>query len=188
MTHILRTLENAKILAKMLNINDSYTDNLLSACVLHDIGYARSIGSHAMLGAIECKAILKRYNYTAENIEIISSAISSHNSFDISNYDFDISIIVMLADKLDVSELRYNKYFETQNNSFNGLMLIEYTSFRSINNGIEICLNCKPTTTDNELIKCPLINKLDAYLDIASRYLKKDLKLNIKIRKALTKI
>lgn len=186
--HIMRTVENAKILADIFQIKNADLQNLLSACTLHDIGYVHSRKSHAMFGAIKCRSILRQHNYSAENIEIISSIIASHNSFNANCYDFDISIIAMLADKLDLCEYRYNEQFIGAENTFKSLLSIEYISFKKNDKSVDFYINCKPFASIKLLKNCPLIYKLGDYLDLASDYLQTQINLNFNIRKALTKI
>lgn len=182
-THIYRTCENAKTLADMLEINDRRKELLLSSCALHDIGYAHSRYKHAIFGALKCKNILKRYNFHPEDIEMISSAISSHNSLNLADYIFDISILTMLADKLDISHFRVNTGFIHDNSP---LLNIEYVSFERAQNSISVLLNCKPETIIKEVEVHNLVAKLDDYLELASMFFSVKFCLKINKRKALT--
>lgn len=185
--HIKRTIGNAEILAQLIGLSESEQQVLFSACVLHDIGYTRSRASHAMIGSFMCKPILKRYSYSDEKIEMISSIIASHNSLKIDNYDFASSIIMMLADKLDLSQNRLNLTHNSEDNTFKTLTNIDYISFKLNNDSIDIYLNCKAYTSIKLLNRCILISKLDNYLNLASKYLNIRFNLKYNIKKVLTK-
>ncbi len=182
--HISRTLENAKILADLVNLNKNECDRLLCACVLHDIGYTHSRFSHATFGAMRCRHILRHYYYSEEDIEIISSIISSHNSLNLSEYEFKESALLMLADKLDIGKSRLNAGYDNENSLFKVIKNIDYVAYKRHNYSISIELNCQPFTSIYQLKSCSLISKLDDYFKIASEILGIKFKLFINIRKA----
>ena len=184
LNHIKRTIENAKILAKIVGLKDNETNRLLSACVLHDIGYTHSRATHAMFGAIQCRRILSKHHYDLEDIEIISSDIANHNSLISDCYEFKESVLLMLADKLDLGNSRLNVQQLNECNELSAIGNIEYISFKSCDRSIEIELNCLPYNSIKQMQECPLISKLDKYFFIASEKLGTNIKLNINIRKA----
>ena len=100
-----------------LNLNKNECDRLLCACVLHDIGYTHSRFSHATFGAMRCRHILRHY-YSEEDIEMISSIISSHDSLNLAEYEFKESALLMLADKLDIGKSRLNAGYDNENSLF----------------------------------------------------------------------
>ena len=119
--HIKRTIDNAEILANLIGLSESKQQILFSACVLHDIGYIKSRNKHAMIGSLMCKRILNKHGYTTDDIEVVSSIIASHNSLKIEDYDSDSAIIMMLADKLDLSQNRLNLALYSIDNQFKAL-------------------------------------------------------------------
>ena len=185
--HIKRTIDNAEILANLIGLSESKQQILFSACVLHDIGYIKSRNKHAMIGSLMCKRILNKHGYTTDDIEVVSSIIASHNSLKIEDYDLDSAIIMMLADKLDLSQNRLNLAYYSIDNQFKALTNIDYISFKLNDDSIEIYLNCKAYTSIKLLNQCVLISKLDNYLSLASKYLNINFSLKYNIKKVLTK-
>lgn len=78
--HIMRVLKNAKIICKKEKANEKL---VLSAVLLHDIiSYPKSdkrSKSSSIKSAEESKSILKTFNFTEEEIQIISDAIRDHS-------------------------------------------------------------------------------------------------------------
>ena len=78
--HIMRVFKNAQNICKKENANEKL---VLSAVLLHDIiSYPKS-DKHSKLSSIksaeESKKILKKFNFTKEEIQIISDAIRDHS-------------------------------------------------------------------------------------------------------------
>ena len=78
--HVIRVYKNAKKICKKENANEKL---VLSAALLHDIvSYPKSDKRSklsSMESAIESKKILKKYNFSLEEIQIISDAIRDHS-------------------------------------------------------------------------------------------------------------
>ena len=78
--HVIRVYKNAKKICKKENANEKL---VLSAALLHDIvSYPKSDKRSklsSMESAIESKKILKKYNFSLEEIQIISDAIHDHS-------------------------------------------------------------------------------------------------------------
>ena len=78
--HVMRVYKNAKKICKKENANEKL---VLSAALLHDIvSYPKSDKRSklsSMESAIESKKILKKYNFSLEEIQIISDAIHDHS-------------------------------------------------------------------------------------------------------------
>jgi len=78
--HIMRVLKNAKIICKKEKANEKL---VLSAVLLHDIiSYPKSdkrSKSSSIKSAEKSKSILKTFNFTEEEIQIISDAIRDHS-------------------------------------------------------------------------------------------------------------
>lgn len=78
--HIMRVLKNAKIICKKEKANEKLVS---SAVLLHDIiSYPKSdkrSKSSSIKSAEESKRILKTFNFTEEEIQIISDAIRDHS-------------------------------------------------------------------------------------------------------------
>jgi uncharacterized protein len=78
--HVMRVYKNAKKICKKENVNEKL---VLSAVLLHDIvSYKKSDKRSklsSMESAIESKKILKKYNFSLEEIQIISDAIRDHS-------------------------------------------------------------------------------------------------------------
>lgn len=78
--HIMRVFKNARNICKKENANEKL---VLSAVLLHDIvSYPKSdkrSKSSSIKSAEESKNILKKFNFTTEEIQIISNAIRDHS-------------------------------------------------------------------------------------------------------------
>ncbi len=78
--HIMRVYKNAKKICKNENANEKL---VLSAVLLHDIVSYPKSDKHSKLSSIESakksKKILKKFNFTQEEIQIISDAIRDHS-------------------------------------------------------------------------------------------------------------
>lgn len=78
--HIMRVFKNARNICKKENANEKL---VLSAVLLHDIvSYPKSdkrSKSSSIKSAEESKNILKKFNFTTEEIQIISDAIRDHS-------------------------------------------------------------------------------------------------------------
>mgnify|MGYP001613647147 FL=1 len=78
--HIMRVFKNAQNICKKENANEKL---VLSAVLLHDIvSYPKSdkrSKSSSIKSAEESKKILKKFNFTKEEIQIISDAIRDHS-------------------------------------------------------------------------------------------------------------
>ncbi|MCI4433218.1 MAG: HD domain-containing protein [Nitrosopumilus sp.] len=78
--HVMRVYKNAKKICKKENVDEKL---ILSAVLLHDIvSYPKSDKRSklsSMESAIESKKILKKYNFSLEEIQIISDAIRDHS-------------------------------------------------------------------------------------------------------------
>src|SRR3970282_2575649 len=78
--HIMRVFKNAQKICKKENANEKL---VLSAVLLHDIvSYPKSdkrSKSSSIKSAEESKKILKKFNFTKEEIQIISDAIRDHS-------------------------------------------------------------------------------------------------------------
>jgi uncharacterized protein len=78
--HVMRVYKNAKKICKKENANEKL---VLSAVLLHDIvSYPKSDKRSklsSMESAIKSKKILKKYNFSLEEIQIISDAIRDHS-------------------------------------------------------------------------------------------------------------
>ena len=78
--HVMRVYKNAKKICKKENVDEKL---VLSAVLLHDlVSYPKSDKRSklsSMESAIESKKILKKYNFSLEEIQIISDAIRDHS-------------------------------------------------------------------------------------------------------------
>lgn len=79
-SHTMRVYKNAKLICKKENGNEKL---VLSAALLHDIiSYPKSdkrSKKSSIRSAQKAKQILKKYNYTKDEIQIISDAIRDHS-------------------------------------------------------------------------------------------------------------
>lgn len=106
--HIEHVIEQAKNLANVFSLSKKERENLLIACALHDVGYLEGRENHAKTGAEIAKKFLKENNFSDEDIKIICNAISRHGGKEISDFQDPISRCLILADKLDFVESRYD--------------------------------------------------------------------------------
>lgn len=78
--HVMRVFKNAQNICKKENANEKL---VLSAVLLHDIISYQKSDKRSKLSSIksaeESKKILKKYNFTKEEIQIVSDAIRDHS-------------------------------------------------------------------------------------------------------------
>jgi uncharacterized protein len=78
--HVMRVFKNAQNICKKENANEKL---VLSAVLLHDIISYQKSDKRSKLSSIksaeESKKILKKYNFTKEEIQIVSDAIRNHS-------------------------------------------------------------------------------------------------------------
>lgn len=100
--HIMRVYNNARRLAKMEGINPRL---VLAAALLHDIvSYPKSdprSKNSSVESATKAKQILGKYNYTKEEIRIISDAIRDHSFSRGAVPETMVGKILQDADRLD---------------------------------------------------------------------------------------
>lgn len=107
--HITNVIENAKNIATTFNLDDRQKNLLLIAAALHDIGYLNGKDNHAYNGSIIAKDILKKWKFANEDIVIISNAIKNHGGKNDYEYIDIISACLIIADKIDFINTRYDK-------------------------------------------------------------------------------
>lgn len=75
--HALRVLKNAREIAKYYkNVDYQVLD---AACLLHDISFQHGfVKNHPIVGAKQCKPILKRLNFSEDKIQKVSRCILNH--------------------------------------------------------------------------------------------------------------
>ncbi|MBS3925652.1 MAG: HD domain-containing protein [Nitrosarchaeum sp.] len=101
-THIMRVYKNAQMICKKERVNEKL---VLSAVLLHDIiSYPKS-DKRSKLSSIQSakksKKILKKFNFTNEEIQIISDAIREHSFSQNKVPTTIIGKILQDADRLD---------------------------------------------------------------------------------------
>ena len=98
--HIARVVYWAKFLCKKEGANPSI---VVPAAILHDIAIPKyGDRAHARKGAKICRPILKKCNYSEEEIEKIAEIISMHSTEDPKKPKTKEARILFDADKLDV--------------------------------------------------------------------------------------
>lgn len=100
--HIMRVFKNAQMICKKEHVNEKL---ILSAVLLHDIVSYQKSDKRSKLSSIQSaeksKKILKKFNFTKEEIQIISDAIRDH-SFSQNKVPTTIECkILQDADRLD---------------------------------------------------------------------------------------
>jgi uncharacterized protein len=100
--HVMRVFKNAQNICKKENANEKL---VLSAVLLHDIISYQKSDKRSKLSSIksaeESKKILKKFNFTKEEIKIVSDAIRDHS---FSRHKIPVTIegkILQDADRLD---------------------------------------------------------------------------------------
>lgn len=105
--HIRHVVENGKHVAKVFDLDEKQTHQLLIACALHDIGYLKGRHDHAKNGGEFTAEVLKNWGFANDDITAIATAISNHGGDTIECYQDTISRCLIVADKLDFVKTRY---------------------------------------------------------------------------------
>ena len=99
--HTLGTITYAKQLAECFGLTEKEKDLLLTACALHNIGHLNGGHLHAQTGSEMARTYLKKNNYPARDITKVCSAIKSHTGRINDNFYDNVSVCLILADKMD---------------------------------------------------------------------------------------
>ena len=179
--HINNVIENSKRLAITFNLNNKQTELLLIAATLHDIGYLFGKDDHAYNGGIYSKELLETWEFSKEDIEIISNAISNHGGKTKEEYEEIISMCLICADKLDFINTRYDitKLKEEYLSTF---PYISDTYLDYKNNQIVLNINVSKNFDVKIFEISSYYNKLEKFLNLLSERLNASytIKFNIK--------
>jgi len=107
--HIYHVIEYAKVLARLFNLNKKETNLLLISAALHDVGYIKGRENHAENGAEIVKEFLTQQKMNEADIEKIYHAIYYHGGKDVKLFESEISLLLVIADKIDYAKDRYNE-------------------------------------------------------------------------------
>jgi len=143
--HMKNVLEYIKKLTDLLKFNDSEKNKHYIAAILHDVGQVTGRENHGEKASIFAKEYLK--NRLPDNqIEEIAEAIKYHSEKDnLEKYSFD-TILLSVADKMDVSKARVTQEYKDKDILFN---YIEYVDFKINENSFDLIFNTnKPITKE----------------------------------------
>lgn len=108
MNHINNVTSLASYILKSLNYDTNTLYKAKIACLLHDVGALDGKDNHAYRSYIYAKNLFENNNWNFEGKDDILDAIKNHsNSFDSTNF---LTLVVMLADKLDIKQNRITDY------------------------------------------------------------------------------
>lgn len=138
MKHILNTIENAKKLAKCFELTERETEQLLDACVLHNLGHLNGKNLHAQTGSEMAKTYLKKKEFEIEDVIVISNAIANHIGKATADYYSNVSACLILADKMDFGASRYKPYFEDITEDDKVLKTITYIDVTRVGNVVQL--------------------------------------------------
>lgn len=169
--HINNVINNCKRLAKVFSLDNKQEELLLVAASLHDIGYLNGRDDHAYNGGLLVKDVLKSLNFNNEDIEIISKAIKNHGGKNEEDYNDVISMCLIIADKLDFINTRYdkNKLSEDYLKTFPNIIdtFIDY-----LNNEIILNIVINKNFSKETFTSSSYHNKLNNFLTLLSNRLK----------------
>lgn len=106
--HIRNVLKNAKQISKAFNLTNYEKKLLYIAVCLHDIGYLVDRHNHSKIGGELSKNFLKD-KMNSSDIERIATSISNHSGKTLNDIQDDISMCLVVADKLDFVASRYSR-------------------------------------------------------------------------------
>lgn len=180
--HINNVIENAKKIAITFKLDNHQTNLLLIAAFLHDIGYLQGKDDHAYNGCILAKDILKKWNFNDNDITIISTAIKNHGGKKDDEYNDIISMCLIIADKLDFINTRYDttRLKEEYLKTFPYIMdtFIEYN-----NNEITLNIVINKEFSIDTFNSSSYYNKLNNFLNLLSKRLISTYKIQYKLNK-----
>ena len=147
------------------NLNKHEKELLVTAALLHDIGYLNGRDNHAHNSGVLAKEYLtSTHNYTDEDIEIICSTISHHGGKTEGDYSSLLDVCIILADKLDFIASRYNNDLEKYPDvrAFLEVKDVEFRVDKSLK--INIIMNSLNYINDDRFLR--YLNKLDFVFDM----------------------
>ena len=119
MKHINAVVNNAKMIAQALELNENQTRNLLIAAVLHDVGRLDDNYRHEVYSALRCESMLMG-EMEEDDLSQVIKCIKNHNyDYDKLNEVEDLHLCLILADKLDFTFSRLNEKLMYQAESAN---------------------------------------------------------------------
>ena len=175
--HINNVINNCKRLAITFNLTAKETHLLLVAAALHDIGYLNGRDDHAYNGSILVKDVLKEWDFNTKDINIISNAIKNHGGKNESNYEDIISICLIISDKLDFIQTRYDKSKLTEEH-LKTFPNITDTYLDYKNNQITLNIVVNTLFSVETFNSSDYVHKLNTFLDLLSKKLKCTYKIN----------
>lgn len=168
--HIHNVIKSAKRLAITFKLNNKETELLLISAALHDIGYLNGKDEHAYNGSNLVKPLLKNWGFLDTEISIITNAIKNHGGKNQEDYQDIISMCLIIADKLDFINTRYdlNKIKEEHKYIF---PYISDTYLDYIENTITLNITITNGFSLNEFENSNYYNKLNKFLILLSNRL-----------------
>ena len=165
--HVYNVINNAKRLAQTFHLNEHQKELLLLAASLHDIGYLNGRDDHAYNGSILAIKILKEWGYNDKDTQSISIAIANHGGKKKEDYLDIISMCLIIADKLDFINTRYDTT-RLKEDYLTTFPYIKETYIDYLEN--EIILNIKVTKEFNLTIfeNSSYYRKLESFLYLLS--------------------
>ena len=167
--HVNHVIDNAKKCVKVFGLNKEEEKLLLIACALHDIGYTAGRENHAFNGSILAREVLEDSDLTKEEVDIICTAIANHGGDKIEEFNNNVSLCLILSDKLDFIESRYRKDIDAERNKafFNVLS----TEPKFDGKTLKIVAKVKGEDTAEKLMERSFYRKIQKCYDLAGQYL-----------------
>lgn len=125
-THMKNTLEYMKKLTEALNFNSDEKNKIFIAVILHDVGQVTGRENHGEKASIFAEGYLKN-KLPNNQIAEIMEAIKYHSEVnELEKYSFE-TILLSLADKMDVSKARVDKKYMNQDFLYKHIENVDFT-------------------------------------------------------------
>lgn len=169
--HINHVIENAKEISKKLGFSPNERELLLIAATFHDTGYLMGRDEHAKNGAILTLGYLtENSDLELEDIKRICKAIASHGGFNKEDYLDNVSMGLILADKMDFVKTRYDKYLCSYVEKYKPFLEIDAVKLKKIGDGYEVVIESADDKLEEKIIDRSIYKKLNEIIDNINNY------------------
>ncbi len=169
--HINNVVNNGKEIARLFGFTKREEEMLLSACVLHDIGYLLDRENHARNGAILALGYLKdNSDYNVDEIKRIAKSIASHGGVMKEDYLDKISLSLILADKMDFVKTRYDRYLCNYDRKYLPFLTIQAVKLTKEEQWYELVIDSTDRELEQNIIECDVFKRFNQIVDNINKY------------------
>lgn len=166
--HTLNTVEFSRQLAECFGLTDREKELLFMCCALHNLGHLNGKNLHAQTGAEMAKGYLTKHGVDKKDITTICNAIKSHTGKRNDDFYNNVSVCMILADKMDFGASRYKENFEVLLGEDKICSKVTYVEAKRIVNTVQLVVGGKDVDW-NKFIYTSTYSKIYSCFDMACK-------------------